>query len=149
MKTLRRGVRSFSVRSNTPRVRRGQGLVELALAMPVMLLLLLGTIDIGRAFHDYVQLRNAAREGAGYGAHFPNDTAGITAKATSHGVPASSTVTVVCTNCGTSGGTPVGNGTMSVTVQHTFSPVTLGFLETWFGMEPMTLSANAQMRVLQ
>src|SRR5215211_5587245 len=139
-----------ATRSTTPRhARRGQSIVELSLAMPVLLLLLLGTIDMGRAFHDYLQLRNAARESAGYGAHFPTNTAGIQTRVTSHGVPIGTTVTVQCTNCGTSGGTATGTGTISVTAQRTFSPITLGFLESWFGMEPMTLSANATMRVLQ
>lgn len=44
----------------------GQGLVELALLLPVLLLLVLGALDIGRAFYMKVVLENAAREGAYY-----------------------------------------------------------------------------------
>jgi Flp pilus assembly protein TadG len=135
--------------SKTGRVNGGQSLVELAIALPLLLLLMLGTIDIGRAFFDYVQIRNAAREGAGYGAHFPTDTAGIQTRVTRHGVPAGTTVTVECTNCAASGGTVTGSGTVKVTVRRTFTPITLGFLQSWFGMQPMTLTASATMRVLQ
>lgn len=76
--------------------RRGQSLVELALALPLLLLLLLGAIDVGRLFVDNVQLRNAAREGAGYGAHFPNDIDGIKLRVTRHGAPQGTSTTVVC-----------------------------------------------------
>ena len=43
---------------------RGQALVEIALALPVFLLLVLGLFDIGRGVFIYVGLTNAAREGA-------------------------------------------------------------------------------------
>ena len=42
----------------------GQNTVELALAMGLMLTVLLGMIDFGRAFYVQVGLTNAAREGA-------------------------------------------------------------------------------------
>ena len=58
---------------------RGQALVELALITPVLLLLLLIAVDFGRLFFTYIQLNNAAREGAAYGAASPADTPGITA----------------------------------------------------------------------
>lgn len=130
--------------------RRGQSVVELALAMPVMLLLMLGTIDIGRVFFDYVQLRNAVREGAGYGARMPDDTAGIRSRVTSHGIPAGATVTVACTGvCTTTQGKPDGNGTIVVTANHTFTPATTGFLQTWFGIDPIDIEVSASMRLLR
>lgn len=141
--------RLWRPRQRTARGRIGQSLVELALALPMLLLIMLGTIDIGRVFFDYVQIRNAAREGAGYGAHFPTDTAGIQNRVTQHGVPAGTTVSVVCSSCGTSGGVATGVGTITVTVQRTFTPITMGFLQTWFGMQPMSLSSSASMRVLR
>lgn len=44
----------------------GQSLVELALALPVLLLLLLGLADFGRAFYYTSIISNAARAGAAY-----------------------------------------------------------------------------------
>jgi hypothetical protein len=45
------------------RPRRGQALAELAVALPVLLLVVLGLFDIGRAVFTYNGLTNAAREG--------------------------------------------------------------------------------------
>jgi Flp pilus assembly protein TadG len=47
--------------------RRGQSLVEFALALTLMLTLLAGAVDLGSAFFSYVALRDAAQEGALYG----------------------------------------------------------------------------------
>jgi hypothetical protein len=59
------------------RFRRGQSLVELAIVLPVLLLLLGGAIDLGRAFFARVAIENAAKEGALYGATDPEcDDAG-------------------------------------------------------------------------
>jgi PKD repeat protein len=43
---------------------RGQALVELALILPLLLVLLLGAIDLGRAWQSQITVENAAREGA-------------------------------------------------------------------------------------
>lgn len=45
---------------------RGQSLVEFALFVPVLLLILLLSIDFGRAFYSWVILQNAARIGANF-----------------------------------------------------------------------------------
>jgi hypothetical protein len=44
--------------------RRGQAVVEFALVLPVLILLLLGTVEFGRFFDTYLSLQHAAREGA-------------------------------------------------------------------------------------
>ncbi len=49
----------------------GQSVVEFALIVPVMLLILAGAIDLGRAFYAYVAVENAAKEGALWGARHP------------------------------------------------------------------------------
>lgn len=46
------------------REQRGQTAVEFALVAPVLIVLLLGIIQVGVAFHDYVTLTDAARAGA-------------------------------------------------------------------------------------
>lgn len=58
---------------------RGQSLVEFALCLSVLILILLGVFDLGRAFHAYIVITNAAREGAYYGAMHPSDSSGIVA----------------------------------------------------------------------
>lgn len=63
-----------------PRPDTGQAIVEAALALPLLLLFLVGTIDLGRAFSVYLSLANAAREGARYCALHPGDVAGTRAR---------------------------------------------------------------------
>jgi Flp pilus assembly protein TadG len=43
---------------------RGQSLVELALILPVLMLLLAAALDLGRIFYAQITIANAAREGA-------------------------------------------------------------------------------------
>jgi len=45
----------------------GQGLVEIALLLPVVCLMLFGITEFGRAYHAYLALGHAAREGARIG----------------------------------------------------------------------------------
>jgi Flp pilus assembly protein TadG len=56
---------------------RGQSLVELAVSLPVIILILLGTIDFGMAIFSYAILRDAAQEGALYGSFNPANKAEI------------------------------------------------------------------------
>lgn len=128
------------------RSERGQSLVELALSMPLLLLLMLGTLDVGRLFFDYIELRNAVREGAGYGAHFPTDNSGMRDRVFRHGVPADSVVSSSCAGSGCT--TRGGAGVVTVTATRVFRPITIDFLSSYFGMDPITVSSSASMRVL-
>lgn len=49
-----------------PKRQRGDGLVEFALVLPVLLLLIFGILDGGRAVYAYHVVANSAREGARY-----------------------------------------------------------------------------------
>ena len=51
--------------------QRGQSLVEFALVAPLIALLLLGAIDLTRAFYYYIILENATRESARVLIDFP------------------------------------------------------------------------------
>lgn len=53
------------------RGKRCQSLVELAVSLPVIILLLIGTVDFGMAIFSYSILRDAAQEGAFYGSFNP------------------------------------------------------------------------------
>jgi Flp pilus assembly protein TadG len=59
------------------RSERGQSLVELAVSLLVLLYLLSGAVEFGLAFFQYVQLRDAAQEGALYGSMNPHDQTSI------------------------------------------------------------------------
>ena len=62
------------------RNERGQSLVELAISLLILMYLLSGAVEFGIAFFQYVQLRDAAQEGALYGSMNPDDLAGIEAR---------------------------------------------------------------------
>jgi Flp pilus assembly protein TadG len=132
-------------RRRSPRFK-GQSLVELALALPTLLLLMLGTIDIGRAFIGYIEMRNAVFEGARYGSRVPTDTAGIKQAVFDHGVPSGTTVANP-----TFTGSPNQLGadaTITVTATQTFTPITVGFLNKYFGFGVFRLKATATMQVM-
>jgi Flp pilus assembly protein TadG len=52
---------------------KGQSLVEVAISLPVILLILLGTFDFGMALFSYSILRDAAQEGALYASFNPGN----------------------------------------------------------------------------
>lgn len=54
---------------------RGQSMVETALLLPVLLLLLVGIIDIGRVIYSYAHLQMAAQETVRLGGLGKNDQA--------------------------------------------------------------------------
>ena len=62
------------------RNERGQTLVEFALVLPILSLLLLGVIQFGIAFNNYITLTDAVRAGARKGAvgrHLANPQAAV------------------------------------------------------------------------
>ncbi|WP_422444893.1 TadE family protein [Thermoanaerobacterium sp. DL9XJH110] len=48
--------------------QKGQAMVELALILPVIVLILFGILEFGRIFYSYIVITYAAREGARAGA---------------------------------------------------------------------------------
>ena len=59
---------------------RGQGLTEFALILPLLLVVIMGVIDFGRALFIYTSIFNAAREGVRYGAVEPLSLEDITSQ---------------------------------------------------------------------
>lgn len=64
------------MRALTDRLRgcheRGQAMIEMALILPVLLLIVLGTLEFGFAFDHHLTLEYASREGARTGAALSN-----------------------------------------------------------------------------
>ena len=60
---------------------RGQSLVEFAMIAPLLILLMVGILDVGRAVNAYVTISNAAREGSHYAALHPTASPGAIASA--------------------------------------------------------------------
>lgn len=114
----------------------GAALVEMALVMPLLVLLLFGIMEAGWAFSQSVEVRNAAREGArlavvdfGTGADVITETCN---RADLSGSGANVAVTI--------------NGDQTVTVDITQSYTSLtGFLDPFFG--GLNLNSSVEMRV--
>jgi|LSQX01.3.fsa_nt_gb Flp pilus assembly protein TadG len=51
--------------------RPGQSLVEMALVLPLLMILLVGVVDVGRAMFAKIAITNASREGARYASRYP------------------------------------------------------------------------------
>ena len=49
---------------------RGQSLVEFAIALPLLLIILVGIVDVGRVLYYAIALETGAREGAAFAASF-------------------------------------------------------------------------------
>ena len=135
---------------------RAQALVEFALVLPVLLFLVVIAVDFGRLFFSYIQISNAAREGANYGSGAPTDTVGITsrvnAEKNAQGQAGEGT-TAVTTSCADANGSTIactlatgGGGagnTLTVTVRVPFTFVT-PLISGFFGGDlDVTNSATA------
>jgi PKD repeat protein len=145
-------------RTRRPATRRGraQALVEFALIVPVFLFLVVIAIDFGRLFFTYVQINNAAREGANFGASAPTNTASINATVTSEqnaqgqGGEGTVSVTTTCTDSigntiacsAATGGAGPGNR-VTVTVTRPFSFLTPIINGVFGGNLNVTASATA------
>jgi Flp pilus assembly protein TadG len=121
---------------NRGSARSGQGIVEFALASTIFLMIVLGTIDFGRAIFLAAELRNAVREGTAVGRVQPANTTAIRSAVVNHGtgngIP-SGNVTVSCTGSCSTG------GTITVSASIGFQAVTQSLL----GIAPITMSASS------
>jgi len=63
-------MRRTGVQRTRKNTQRGQSLVEFAISSIVLLLLMMGLLDLSRAFYYAVNIQGAAREGARHGAWF-------------------------------------------------------------------------------
>ena len=52
------------MKPDTRKHERGQAMVETAIALPILLVLMVGIFEVGRAYETWQVLTNAAREGA-------------------------------------------------------------------------------------
>ena len=89
----------------------GQAFVELALILPVLILLIVGAAELGRLAYASIEVSNSARAGVAYGAQnhiTASDTPGIQLAATNDSTDIASTATpVVSLSCSCSDGSAI------------------------------------------
>jgi Flp pilus assembly protein TadG len=120
---------------------RGAAAVEFALVLPLLLLLVFGIVDFGRALNAQIMVSQAAREGARWNALGASPTE-IAQRVSAAGQPLSLSPTSAV-YCGTNPASQVG----SVTISYTFHYVTpIGALMHLAGMRTMTITSTGVMR---
>lgn len=128
----------------TPPRDRGASAVEFALVLPVLLLLVIGTLEFGRAYHVQTTLSNAARDGVRVMALQDSTTAAKTrVKESAPTLDIKNGMIAVefdpSSACSGSGSVP--NSTASVTIDYPL-PLLSGFLP----IEDLTLTGKGTMR---
>src|SRR5271170_4408310 len=96
-----------SERLNIARSEDGSSLVELAFFLPLLLLLLMGVADFGRAYYLAIEVAGAAHAGAVYGAQNITDTTGMQNAAKLNSPDVSGLVATGSWGCECSDGTSV------------------------------------------
>lgn len=81
------------IRAGWAKSELGSSMVETAIFMPVLLTLLLGVVDFGRAYYEANEVAGAAHAGAVYGSQNPTDTTGMKDMVTASAADLSSTIT--------------------------------------------------------
>jgi len=128
---------------------RGQSMVELALTITILMTLLAGTIDFGRAFFTWLALRDAAQEGASYGSIYPNRLDLIRERVWDNleqVVPNPRTNAIV--NIGFIDHPCLGN-TIMVNVNYPNFPLTMPFLGTILGSQTINIHAAVNDSILK
>lgn len=105
------------------RASRGQALVELALIVPILVLMLAVAADFGRAFTAYIAVSSAAREGAAFGMMSTANAANTGAIQSAALADAPTIWGVAPTVARTSGNDANGYAFVRVTVAYTFTPI--------------------------
>ncbi len=127
---------------------RGQSMVELALFITVLMVVLAGTIDMGRAFYTWLGMRDAAQEGASYGSIDPTNITEINTRIARNldQLIAPSDydvyVTVFGPSCLSKDNSV--NNTIKVTIDYPEFPLTMPFLGTILGKQTLAIHATIE-----
>lgn len=132
---------------------RGQDLAEFAVALPVLLLLLLGIIEFGILVYSYNAISNAAREGARYGIVHPatNGDGNCGAPGSNTILAAACALTVGLDDAAVGVDTTVTNptnvapGQVTVVVTYTAQLITAPLIDAFGGNGAIPLAASATM----
>jgi Flp pilus assembly protein TadG len=121
----------------------GQSLVEFTLVLPIILLIMVGVVDLGRAYFAYMTVVNVAQEGARYGATNPTAGAQIDSHAQNEAAGSGVSPAQLIVTHSFPNGCAAGN-TIKVDVTYNFQ----FFTAYIFGVSTIPLRASDQMMVL-
>lgn len=135
---------------------QGQGLVEFALAITLLLFMLAGTIDLGRAFFTYMAMRDAAQEGASFAVINAMNGTAIEQRAKTTTTPAAGSSSVLAVNLNIDDvkvltevtGSPCAGSPVKVTVTYENFPLFFPFSNVIFGNNFIRLSTSVTDTIL-
>lgn len=139
--------RTLQTDNSDNREEKGQSLVELAVVLVILLLLVGGIVDLGRAFFTSMSLRDAVQEGALYGSIDPTNTTGIK----NHVLSTSSMVTdMIDVNDITVEifNAPCTGNRIRVSAVYSDFPITMPFMGAVLGGQTISLSATVTDTIL-
>jgi Flp pilus assembly protein TadG len=129
------------------RKEKGQSLTEFALSMTILLILLAGIVDLGRAFFTFIALRDAVQEGAIFGSTHPTATEEIK----NHVTNSSDMVQGLITNADVTVqviGSPCAGSGIRVGVTYSGFQITMPFIGTFLGTQNIPISATVTDTIL-
>jgi hypothetical protein len=128
---------------------RGQSMVEMALAFILLMALIGGIADLGRAFFVYSALRDAAQEGASYGSLFPAEDTPIIARVrNSSSSPVDLTDAAILVAVSRDGPACQGTG-ITVAVTYDDFEFIMPWLDLFIGVNTIDLTASVTDTVLR
>lgn len=131
------------------KLEKGQSMVELALTFTLLLMLLMGVIDLGRAFFTFSAMRDAAQEGAVYGSLYPGDFDAIIARVrASSQTPVDMTDTAIRIEPSIIGVPCHGNG-IRIDVYYDAFPLLFPFWQPLFGFDTVPIHARVEDTILR
>ena len=125
----------------------GQSLTEFAISLTILLILLAGVVDLGRAFFTFMALRDAVQEGAIFGSTHPTATEEIKNHVTNSSNMVQNLITNADVTVQVVGSPCAGNG-INVTVTYSGFQITMPFIGTLLGSQNFPISANVTDTIL-
>jgi hypothetical protein len=137
--------RAYYTQKQLNQSQQGQALVEFAMGLFFLLLLISGIVDLGRAIFTYMDLREAAQEGAAYATVNPGDTTGIENRVTDSSNVFDSSDLSVSVNTPAN---PCLGDDIIIGVSIADFPLTMPFMGTILGTQTITITASIHDTVL-
>jgi Flp pilus assembly protein TadG len=113
-------------------------MVELALTITILMVLLAGTIDLGRAFFTWLEMRDAAQEGASYASICP--TGDVESRVRDNLNPIYTYLVTISPGAS--------RGITKTVMVSTNLPITMPFLGTILGKQTITINATINDTIL-
>jgi hypothetical protein len=138
------------------KTEKGQSLVELALALTFLLVLVAGSVDLGRVFIAYISLRDAAQEGIAFGSVFPTYCNQIVARTVSSSSnmfqPTAGMVTVYIGGATCASASPeqacIGQD-ITINISNPAYPITMPFFGSIIGTQTIPMEVEVSDTILR